>query len=273
MGLDFRLGVTTVKAPSPQDRCIGKFCSVASLDPYHDGGPDRFLLPSEQKLFSACVKNPPCYEGGSEYSLKNAAAAVLRHLPRAKNDPGKVRTGASLVVIVATDEVANGLKSVLPRTCTPGPLQRAALDAELKPYLDLFKGLKDPEAAATYHLIGGTCASPALCQADINLGHMTLAYRLGGITADICQKDLGPSMQEILDRIVATTPPVKLAAVPISASLQVVMGRKPVPRSRHHGFDYRRSHNALVFIGVKFRKGSQVLVSYRRWQRQVCDMH
>jgi len=271
-GLDFRLAVTTVQQPG-NPKCMGKFCSVISSNTSHDGGPDRFLLPSEQNIFSACVKNPPCYEGGTEYSLANAAAAVTRHLPRAKDDPFKIRTGATLVIIIATDEVANGLTKVIPQNCPLTTLQRGKLDLALKPYLELFKGHKDPEAAAMYHLIGGLCHSPKACGAQINHAHMTLASKLGGISADICQKNLGPSMQEILDRIVARTSPVVLDHVPISVSLAAAVDGKVLQRSRYNGFDYRASNNALVFINVKLRKGSEAVVSYKRWMRQICDLH
>ncbi|MCK5796725.1 MAG: hypothetical protein KAI47_06060, partial [Deltaproteobacteria bacterium] len=112
-GLDFRMGVTNVCAPSgSNDPAVGHFCSKISTSAHDDGGTDRFLLPSEQAVFTACINNPPGYEGGSEYGLTNAAEAVKKHLPRAQNQPGKIRLGAKIVIIVATDEGPQELSSI-----------------------------------------------------------------------------------------------------------------------------------------------------------------
>jgi len=41
-----------------------------------------------------------------------------------------------------------------------------------------------------------------------------------------------------------------------------------IKRNRTTGFDYRPSSNALVFINVKYKKGSEIVASYHRWQKQ-----
>ena len=72
-GLDFRMGVTNVCSPTGSYKSsVGNFCSTVSTNTSDLGGADRFLLPSEQTIFSACIKNPPGYEGGSEYGMVNA---------------------------------------------------------------------------------------------------------------------------------------------------------------------------------------------------------
>jgi len=270
-GLDFRMGVTNVCTPSGSyKKCVGKFCSVASSNTSHDGGTDRFLLPTEQTIFSSCIKNPPCYEGGSEYSLVNARDAVKKHLPRAANDPSKIRTNATLVIIVATDEIANSLSGVLgySSTCPLPASKQTSLDQALQPYLNLFTGITDPEATSMYHIIGGICPKAAGCSAQTNHGHMTLANKLGGQTASVCQKNLGNTLQVIIDTITGKASPVVLDFVPISSSLAVAMDAVQVYRSRTNGFDYRTNGNSLVFINVKYKKGSEVIASYKRWKRQ-----
>jgi len=173
-GLDFRMGVTNVCTPNGSyKQCTGKFCSVASTNTHDSGGVDRFLLPSEQTTFGACIKNPPCYEGGSEYPLVNAKDAVTKHLPRATNDPTKIRTGVTLVIIAATDEVDNGLQSIIGygATCPLPASKITALDQALQPYLNLFTGVTDPEGAAMFHVIGGVCnKSGSGCSAAPNQG-------------------------------------------------------------------------------------------------------
>jgi len=49
----------------------------------------------------------------------------------------------------------------------------------------------------------------------------------------------------------------------------VAMDGAEVQRSRNNGFDYRSSSNSLAFINVKYKKGSEVIASYKRWEGQV----
>ena len=275
-GLDFRMGVTNVVAPSSAgpggDPAVGKFCSIESTDPYHDGGGDRFLLPSEQAIFSACVNNPPGYEGGTEHGLDNAEQAVKKHLPRAANADDKIREGAKIVIIVATDEAPEELKGILTYSdysstaCQLSAAKQAPVNAALQRYLDLFKGVTEPEAASIFHVIGGVCNNA--CGAEQAHGYRELAQQLSGQVGDVCQKDLGNTLQVIIDSIVGEASPVVLEYVPVASSLAVAVDGAEVHRSRIHGFDYRAERNSLAFINVKFDKGSEVVASYKRWARQ-----
>jgi hypothetical protein len=259
-----------------------------------DGGPDRFLQPNEQAIFKSCVTNPPYYEGGSEYGLAHAYEAVTRHLPRAPNDPTKIRTGATLVIIFATDEAPNELKSggswngksgflsstyysayQKPGSCNPPATQQSQIASYLRPWLDLYGG-KDPsygaEAKAVVHLIGGLCSSQSgsTCTSEPELAHgyHDLVKATGGIAADICQANLSATLQLIIDSITAAASPAILEYVPISASLAVALGKQQLTRSRTQGFDYNGASNSLIFIGVPINKGDQVVASYRRWVKQ-----
>jgi hypothetical protein len=271
-GLDFRIGVTNVCNPTGSYKeVIGRFCSRISSSQTDMGGTDRFLLPGEQAIFSSCIKNPPGYEGGSEYSLVNAMEAVKLHLPRAKGDSSRIRPDAKLVIIVATDEIANSLYSVLagkygPSYCTLTASEQASLRSAMSPYLNLFSGVQDPEAEAIYNLIGGVCNNT--CSANINHGHALLAKQFHGQIADVCQKNLGDTLQEIIDGVIGAASPMVLDYPPISASLAVALDAVAIPRSRVKGFDYRAATNSLAFIGVKYKLGSEVITSYKRWGRQ-----
>jgi hypothetical protein len=270
-GLDFRMGVTNVCDPSyGSASAIGKFCSKVSSDANDDGGTDRFLEPSEQSTFSSCIYNPPGYEGGSEYGLVNAKAAVSKHLPRATGDSTKIRSGAKLVIIVASDEVPNEIYNVISNysPCTLSTTDQSKLDSWLQTnYLDYFEGVTDSEAVATFHSIVGTCSNS--CGADVGHGYSDLAQALSGQVGDVCQKDLGTTLQVIIDSIVGEASPVTLTYTPISASLAVTLDSTELTRSRSSGFDYRYQKNSLAFINVKYKKGSQVIASYKRWERQV----
>jgi hypothetical protein len=289
-GLDFRMAVTGVKDPTEAGVQPGKFCSRASADIEDDGGDDRFLLSTEQSTFQACVQNPPYYEGGFEFGLTNAFQAVTRHLPRKPGSVGdllKIRSEATLVLVIASDEAPeelkfgtfwNGKTGILwpadydIQTCsTP---QLGAVQSFVQDWVTLFQGnnpTHGPEAKAIVHLIGG------VCKVDCGGGWMPIEYpwgyeqivkATGGQIADICQKNLGTTLQLIIDSVAGAASPAVLDLVPISASLAVAIGQTQLARSRVQGFDYNSAANSLLFIGVNFSKGDQVVASYRRWTKQ-----
>ena len=271
-GLDFRMGVTNVTHPtSSNQKCIGKFCSKISSSTSDDGGTDRFLLPSEQAIFSACIKNPPCYEGGSEYGLVNSKKAVERHLPRAANSPDKIRTGAQVVIIVVTDEFPNGMTSTIGyahyKTCTLPTSTQTALDKALKPYKDYFKGTASAESKiAFFQTIGGVCSNS--CGAQVAHGYKELAKEFNGAVYDVCQKDLTASINTIITKIKAGifSSPLTLKHKPITASLSVALDGKVLKRSQSGGYTYNAGSNTLSINGsVGLKNGSIITTAYRRW--------
>ncbi len=272
MGLDFRMGITNV-VPKNQTG-YGKFCSRVSTNKNDSGGTDRFLLPSEQQIFSSCIKNPPGYTGGhspGEYGLINAKAALTNHLPRAASDPSKFRKDAAIIFIILTDQIAAAVETVAGKAykqCSLDPSTQAGVNSLLKPYVDLFTGVDDLEAVVSkFFIIGGVCSNK--CNAMISHGYLELMKMLGGQIADVCQKNLSKTMQVFVNSIVANSMPVKLDYMPISSSLAVTVDGLVLKRSRSGGFDYRSASNSLVFINVSYKKGSQVFASYKRWERQV----
>jgi len=106
------------------------------------------------------------------------------------------------------------------------------------------------------------------CNEEISHPWFEIVKATKGITADICQKNLGATLQIMIDTIAGAASPAILQYVPISASLAVAVDQTQLKRSRAQGFDYVSSSNTLVFIGVPFPKGSQVVASYRRWVKQ-----
>ena len=267
-GLDFRVAVTNVCNPKGAYKAaVGKFCSKSTTDPNDMGGDDRFLLPKERDIFAACVRNPPGYEGSQEYGIINARRAVQDHLPRKAGAPGKIRPGATLVVIVATDEIAGNLTSILyssKSACTLTDATKSKMAFALLPQHAFFSGNTDPEARTAFHVIGGVCANS--CKAHVAHGYSLLARALGGQVADVCQKDLGPTMQSIIDTVAGKGSTTRLSHVPVAASLAVAKDGVAIKRSRNKGFDYRPTANSIVFIDVPFKKGSKALVGYRRWK-------
>jgi hypothetical protein len=286
-GLDFRMAVTGVVDPNGSFKSsVGKLCSstyafdtsgklVNAADANDLGGSDRFLLPTEQTIFESCVMNPPAYEGGSEYGLVNAYQAVVKHLPRKAGDPTKIRPGATLVIVVVTDELPQSLTDKDPfgmifdyKACTvTAAKKQQILDVFYKTDMDLYKGVTmNGEGAAVMHVIGGVCNNT--CGADIAHGYLEISQALGGISADVCQANLGASLQLMIDAIVGAASPAILEYVPISASLAVALGKSELKRSRSVGFDYSAKQNSIIFFNLTIKKGDQVVASYRRWVQQ-----
>ena len=172
-GLDFRIAVTGMVDPTgPHKGTLGKFCSKISNDPTDDGGTDRFLLPNEKAIFSACIENPPGHVSQGGFGLEAAAMAVKRHLPRADNVPGKIRSRAAIIIIAATDNMPGSLDGILSgkgKTCTLDNGAQNTLDTAMKKSVLFFSGITDPEAVANFHLIGGVCNNT--CGAQISHGY------------------------------------------------------------------------------------------------------
>ncbi len=291
-GLDFRMAVTGMRQPDAQKGVsAGKLCSTASGDPGHSGGADRFLLHTEKSTFVSCVKNPPydfrlnTVHGGKEYGLTNAKAAVQRMLPRVAGSSSRVRPDAELAVIVVTDEApcelknqpCAGKKGECDWACQDGFLQASDYDSHINkkcalvgldstmqkamaPYTFFFK-----TANATVHLIGGGCLSR--CRANLMWGYDDLVAATKGQTGDVCQKNLGATLQHIVDGIAAAASPVKLAHTPISSTLVVELQTRRLSRSRHHGFMYNAASRSLTFNHVEYSLGHQAVAAYSRFDR------
>lgn len=265
-GLDFRMGVTGVCAPKGKNKdSVGKFCSVASTDPKHLGGEDRFLKLSERATFSACLKNPPGRETALPFGLLNASRAVSGHLPRAENKPNKIRTGAKLVIIVITNSVPRGLNKIdlIPylQTCTLPAKVQSSVDSELAPTI---KNLKADKVDALYGL-AGTCTNT--CNLHVAHGYKETAKALGGAIYSLCHQDLQGRIKKIVQRTAATMSPVTLTHVPISASLRVAKSGVQLERSTTSGFSYAPAKNRLTFFGNQaWPKGSVLTVSYAQWK-------
>lgn len=272
-GLDFRMGVAGMKKPAA-GVILGKLCSFGSGASSDDGGEDRFLLPTEQELFTDCVKNPPYYEGGSEHGLTNGYWAVKTHLPRALSSPNRIREGAHLAVIFVTDETSQELKEgggdffgqpgflgyqdYKKMNCELTLDKQAKLQTFIKPLLDLYAAHQ-----ATVHLIGGGCAN--LCNAEMSYGYQELVGALGGQMGDVCQYDLNATLQVIINTIAASASPRTLQHVPISSTLTVEANGLSLNRSRTQGWVYNATSNSLTFINVQLSKGAVVVASYRRF--------
>jgi len=125
---------------------------------------------------------------------------------------------------------------------------------------------------AVVHLIAETLPyeNPSTCGAVHAYGYYELGNATGGQVGSICQSNLGPTIDTIIDSIVGEASPITLSTVPISASVSVARDNDFVVRSRMTGWDYRAGSNAIVFFNMPFDPAnpSDIVVSYRRWADQ-----
>ena len=261
-GLDFRVAVTDM-----DDIKNGIFASRQA-----GGTGDRWLLPSEQAEFEANIldpSGPDPADGSAEHGVTQARNALLRHLPRDNADPQKIREGAAVVLIFVTDEKADEVETILPEgNIEPSAAQQAQIDALLAPFLAELDANQ-----VKVHLIAEPLPFSATCSgggAEHAYGYYELVAATGGQLGSICQLDLAPTIDALLEDIIAGASPLGLSFVPISASISVSKSGTPLARSRQDGFDYRGSTNSVSFFNQLFSPAtpSEIVVSYRRWAQQ-----
>jgi hypothetical protein len=261
-GLDFRMAVTDM-----DDLSNGIFA-----DRQVGGTGDRWLLPSELAAFQASINDPSgpsTGDGGSEDGLTQMRNALTRHLPRSNSDPQKIREDAKLVFIIVTDEKPQEIKDagILGEgNVQPSPAQQAQIDAFVAPYITELNAND-----ATVHLIGEPLPfnSPA-CSTEHTYGYYELVNGTNGQMGDICQANLGATLDALIEDIISGSSPLTLTKVPISASISVARNVTPLSRSRVTGFDYRGATNAISFFNQLFSPAmpAEITVSYRRWKEQ-----
>lgn len=267
-GLDFRLGVTDMNDTGPGG-VPGKFASRQGTD-------DRWILPSEPMEFANNINDPSgpdTGDGGLEHGLTQGRAALTKHLPRNNADPTKVREEAKLVVIYVTDEKPDEVEDagILGEgNINPTPAQQTAINNLVQPYINDFIVNN-----ATAHLIAEpppfdatTCSTGG---AEHAFGYYELVNATGGQIGSICQIDLGPTLDAIIDSIIGDASPITLSKFPISASIAVARDGQAIARSRNEGWDYRGASNSIVFFNMPFDPAnpSDIVISYRRWDQQV----
>ncbi len=261
-GLDFRMGVVDVGQQNN-----GRFCTGQGVSG------DYFLGPGDLNAFQACAIEPwggGENEGGAEYGLTQGFNAIKNHLPRAPADPKYIRSEAQLVIIYVSDERPDELED---QGCasdfddTPVDDSCVASTPMYRQTLGLLTGSSDPEGMGTAHAIVSPPPTGCSTADEMGRGYSDLANETGGIIGSVCQTDLGPTMQVIIENIVANSSPLVLEHVPISVSIACSKDGEALERSRRDGFDYRASANTLVFVGQDFDPlhPSEIVVSYERW--------
>ena len=268
-GLDFRIGVTDMNNTGPGGE-PGIFASRLS-----GGSGDRWLLSTEAAEFADNIEDPSgpdASDGGSEHGLTQGRAAINRHLPRSDADAQMVRENVKLVLIYVTDEKADEVEDagiLSEGNYEPSSAEQAEIDTLLAPYIADFTSND-----AIAHLIAEPLPFDAVCSeggAEHAYGYYELVNATGGQIGSICQDDMGPTLDAIIDSIIGEASPIVLSKWPISASIAVARDAVVVPRSRNLGWDYRSAANSIIFYNMPFDPANpaDIVVSYRRWENQV----
>ncbi|MBM4352635.1 MAG: hypothetical protein FJ109_02390 [Deltaproteobacteria bacterium] len=205
---------------------------------------------------------------GSEYTLSTGMMAIDRSLPRKDNTSNKLRTDASTILVVLTDEHEQAFENELSwmKNDTPtDPAQIAQLKKITDPYI---AWLKKPEVNA---IVFGLIVMPNMGVGEAAVGIYRVVNETGGTAGHLPAGDLSATLQEVIGAAIGYSSVVKFEHVPISMTIQISIAQagkpaKKIPRSRIDGFEYDSLSNGLVFHGSYVPKsGDELAVSYIYW--------
>lgn len=234
--------------------------------------------------FEDCVGN--LSNGGpelvSEHTVTIGTAAIDRALPRAENNPQKIRPGAAVVVISVTDEFddyfqqKNGWRDAGGSGDAPSdPTIVGGYDPNRtlqysQPFIDYYLR---PEVGATvfgiYWIPGTGCGTASEAAAGIE----SVVSATGGTAGSICQPDLSATLQQIADASAGLASGLRLRGVPLAPTMAPKIGEAAtgnivaIPRSRADGYDYDSVVNRVSFTGPNPpQTADRIILPYLRWE-------
>ncbi len=228
LGLDYQIGVVTTDMDDPAQS--GQLL-----------GPDRIItpaLPDPVAAFRAAT-DQGADGSGSERGLEAAHVALTEPLISGHN-AGLVRPGATLSVIVVTDENDDSEDYIRP--------------VDFADFLDGYQG--DP-SLTTFSAVAGPKGGLFPClaffsgiSAEPAPRYWTVVDRTGGIHSSICNMDMSDILTEL--SVVAsgmqTSFPLTLAPAD-PAAIDVHVEGFAVPKSASNGVSYDSDTNSLLFTG------------------------
>jgi hypothetical protein len=263
-GVDFRVGVLEASATwLDLDRPGFQFINGA------DPGGARLLAwrttVNPYMMDRRDTLRPYPVMGGTEEPVAGGILAYESFRARAMMgalDPDRrLREGARVVAFFVTDEPGSNDDRAFART----PARWGAdYPTRLRTIIDFYRR----NEILTFGLIldGRTdCAVP-------NVVDLPKCVILGNGGAFIpittaTDAEVSAAMLRIVESVAGATSQFQLERTPLSSTLQVRVDGRPVPRSRHEGFDYDAASRSVLFYGGMYRprRGSEVVVSYRVW--------
>lgn len=287
LGLDFRMAVLSMGRVKDGANTLGM--GLCNPEPY-DTKPGRFWSPPDElELFKKCVLKPAGNVSKDRitgsYGLLNLREAMLTLLPRAVNDPRRLRKGAQVVVIFASDVEAGTVTDLFGQA----PLfpfssgESAKLENHLRPHMHLLLG--QANSANKHYLPSGASASDlagTLAYALVadprrgcnqrarGTGYMEVVGALEGWTDHLCHGPRGTEhlLVKMVHHLVCKVRPLALQVTPVSSSILVKTQKATIMRSRLDGFDYDGASNSLLFYEKSGSNGTlkgDLRVGYLRW--------
>lgn len=284
LGLDFRMAVLSMGRVKDGAKTLGM--GLCNPEPY-DTKPGRFWSPPDElELFKKCVLKPAGNVSKDRvtgsFGLLNLREAMLTLLPRATKDPRRLRTGAQVVVVFASDVEAGSVSDLFSAGVPPYPFTSgvaAMVDDLLRPHVHLLLGKDNPAnkpylpAKAQAADLAGSLAYALITdpqrgcsQRSRGTGYIEVAGALGGWTDHICHPPKGTEhlLVSLVHDLARRVRPFSLGQSPISSTVTV----KTLLRARLDGFDVHHASNSLLFYEKSGSAGvlkGNLRVGYLSW--------
>ena len=233
--------------------------------------------------FADCIDKAASQAIVTEYTITIAPAAIDRALPRAANDPYKLRENAATVIISVTDEFDDFIQAEMgwrdagqsgdpPNDLSSG-INYTQLDMVVQPFIDYLR-LPDSNATAfgIYWIPGQPCNGAAEAAAGID----RVVNATGGTAGNICDGTLQNTLAQIAQASAGLASGLRLRGIPLPSTLEVRQGDVSTqmivdpPRSRQQGWDYDAVTNAVSFKGsMPPQTNDRVVITYKRWVNSV----
>lgn len=194
---------------------------------------------------------------------------AYKMLPKAANDPTKVRSGAQLAVIIMSDEPERSEEVGFPATTI----------SEWVNYFANYDGQGSSAFVAGILCPPGqncACTGTTACEISDNR-YRDLIQGMNGVEGDISVPATIPStLSQIITAVAGSASPYALSKPPISSTIRVATdantvgacNTNDVPRSRDNGWDYDGATGNIVFYGncrPIAGASASIAVSYRYW--------
>lgn len=250
-------------------------CEEPVDNPFEDGGNNGRLMEGTFTTDADEIEDRMDMVSGTglEYTLTMGIAALDHALPRAEDDPAKLRTHAAPVVIGVTDENEQLFKDAYSDWISGGndPLtsdEQSTLEEFIQPWLNF---INRPDLNAT---ISGLYWVPGTeCEGGVDVAHGIhhVVEETDGAYDSICAPDITDAFADIADATQQLETGLHLVGSPFSGSVAVDVEDpggtvEPMDRSIADGFDFDTTTNSLHFEGASEpEEGDRIIVPYLQW--------
>ena len=215
----------------------------------------------------------------TEVGLTSGRRAITNLLPRALEDPAKLRFETPLVIVILSDEEDADIKRAGCRN------NRQCAEQNIGDFIEFYRG----ETNEYRSPVGFDSPGPVFsiinlpnfgCTGDEAHSYDLLAIETGGRSESICGRNGNLDYTELMGDIaqtaagIASDYPIQERPIATTFKAGIQSGEQPVRvlnRSRRNGFDYDVTQNRLIIYGNQdTQDGDQLWASYRYWLPPQC---